>query len=67
MDSFVDGLAEVYDGITFGVARGAYWLSVVLWWAAATGVAAMLIDLVITPSRRFKTADRAACLAMASS
>ncbi len=60
MDSFVHGLADVYNGFTFVVARGAYWLSVVFWWAAAIGVAGMLIDLLITPSRRFKAADRAA-------
>lgn len=60
MDSVVERLSDIYDGFTFGVARGAYWLSVVFWWAAAVGVAAMLIDLLVTPSRRFKTADRAA-------
>lgn len=60
MDSFVQGLADIYDGFTFGVARGAYWLSVVFWWAAAIGVVAMLLDLLLTPTRRFKTADRAA-------
>ena len=60
MDSIVQGLADVYDFITWGIARGAYWLSVVLLWVAAVGAAAMVIDLLITPSRRFRAADRAA-------
>ncbi len=60
MDSFVQGLADVYDGITYVVARGAYWLSVALLAAAALAVVVMLVDLAITPARRFKGADRAA-------
>ena len=60
MDSIVQGLADVYDVITLIVARGAFWLSVVLLWLAALAAAAMLVDLLITPSRRFKGADRAA-------
>ena len=60
MDSFVQGLADVYDAITLVIARGAYWLSVVFLIVAAIGVAAMVIDLAMTPARRFKDADRAA-------
>ena len=60
MDSFVQGLADVYDGFTYVVARGAYWLSVALLAAAALAVVVMLVDLAITPARRFKGADRAA-------
>ena len=60
MDSVVDLLADIYDGITYLVARGAYWLSVVFLFATAIGVAAMIVDLLITPARRFKEADRAA-------
>ena len=61
MDSIVQLLADVYDAITFGVARGAYWLSVLLLVVAAVGAVAMVLDLlVLTPPRRFRTADRAA-------
>ena len=60
MDSVVDLLADIYDGITFVVARGAYWISIVFLFVAALGVAAMIVDLLITPSRRFQHADRAA-------
>ena len=60
MDSFVQGLADVYDGITYVIARGAYWLSVAMLAAAALAVVAMLVDLALTPARRFKGADRAA-------
>ncbi|MYB09801.1 MAG: hypothetical protein F4Y28_07460 [Acidimicrobiia bacterium] len=60
MDSFVQGLADVYDGITYVIARGAYWLSVAMLAAAALAVVAMVVDLAITPARRFKGADRAA-------
>ncbi len=60
MDSVVDVLADIYDGITYVVARGAYWISIVFVFVAAIGVAAMIVDLLITPSRRFKQADRAA-------
>ncbi len=60
MDSFVQGLADVYDGITYVIARGAYWLSVALLAAAALAVVVMVVDLAITPARRFKGADRAA-------
>ncbi len=60
MDSFVQGLADVYDGFTYVIARGAYWFSVALLAAAALAVVVMLVDLAITPARRFKAADRAA-------
>ena len=59
MDSIVNGLAQVYDWITWVIARGAYWLSVVLLVLAAIAAVAMLVDLLVTPSRRFKGADRA--------
>ena len=60
MDSIVQGLADVYDVITLIVARGAYWVSVALLVVAAVGSALMLVDVLITPSRRFSSADRAA-------
>ena len=60
MDAIVDVLADIYDGITYVVARGAYWISIVFLFVAGLGVAAMIVDLLITPSRRFKQADRAA-------
>jgi len=60
MDSVVDALADIYDGIAYVIARGAYWISVVFLFVAAIGVAAMFVDLLITPSRRFRSADRAA-------
>ena len=60
MDSIVQGLADVYDLITYVIARGAYWLSVVFFVLAAAGAAVMLVDLLITPSRRFRAADHAA-------
>ena len=60
MDSLVDVLADIYDGITYVVARGAYWISIVFLFVVGLGVAAMIVDLLITPSRRFKQADRAA-------
>ena len=60
MDSVVDALADIYDGITYIVARGAYWLSIAFGFVAAVGVAAMIVDLLVTPSHRFKGADRAA-------
>ena len=60
MDSIVSGLADVYDAVTLAVARGAYWLSVVLLILAVVAVTAMLIDIAVTPSSRFIGADRAA-------
>ncbi|MYH88430.1 MAG: hypothetical protein F4125_07600, partial [Acidimicrobiaceae bacterium] len=60
MDSIVQGLADVYDAITYVIARGAYWLSVVFFVLAALGAAGMLIDLLITPTRRFRNADHSA-------
>ena len=61
MDSIVQGLADVYDVITLIVARGAYWLSVVLLVVAALGALAMVVDLLfLTSSGRFRSADRAA-------
>ena len=55
MGSIVQGLADVYDAVTAVIARGAYWLVV-----AALGALAMVVDLLMTPSRRFRAADRAA-------
>ena len=60
MDLFVERLADVYDGFTYVIARGAYWFSLALLAATALAVLIMLIDLAVTPSRRFKGADRAA-------
>ena len=60
MDSIVQALADIYDVVTLVVARGAYWLSVVLLVVAAVGALAMVLDLLITSSGRFTGADRAA-------
>ena len=60
MDSIIRGLEQVYNWITFGVARGAYISSWVLFALAAVGALAMTVDLLITPSRRFKAADHSA-------
>ncbi len=60
MDSIVQGLAEVYDRITWVVARGAFLLSVVMLFVAAAAALAMLVDVLLTSSSRFKGADRAA-------
>ena len=57
MDTLVGGLAEVYDFITWIVARGAYWLSVVLLIVAVVGAVLMVIDLLMTPAQRFVSAD----------
>ena len=59
MDSIVQALADVYDFITLVVARGAYWLSVVLLAVAAVAALAMALDLLATRSDRFQGADRA--------
>ncbi len=59
MDSIVQGLADVYDFITLVIARGAYWLSVLLLVVAVIGAVAMAVDLLMTPSRRFVGADSA--------
>ena len=60
MDSIVQGLADIYGGITYVVARGAYWVSVVLLIVSALAALAMVLDLIVTPTRRFVSADRAA-------
>ena len=60
MDAVVEALAKGYDAVTFAVAWGAFWLSQAVWVVAALGVAAMVVDLALTPSRRFAAADRAA-------
>jgi hypothetical protein len=60
MDAIVQGLADIYSGITYVVARGAYWVSVALLVVSALAALAMVIDLIITPTRRFLSADRAA-------
>ena len=60
MGSIVQFLADVYDVISLVVARGAFWLSVVLLWVSAAASLAMLVNLIITPSQKFRSADRAA-------
>ncbi len=60
MESVVGGLADAYDAITAGVARGAVGLKWVLLVVAAAAVSAMTVDLLVTPARRFTTADQAA-------
>ena len=60
MDTIVQGIADIYDFITWVIARGAYWIAVVLLVVSAVAALAMVIDLIITPARRFVAADRAA-------
>ena len=60
MDVIVQGLADIYDGITYVVARSAYWISVLLLIVSAVAALVMVIDLILTPTRRFVSADRAA-------
>ena len=60
MDTIVQGIADIYDFITWVIARGAYWASVVFLVVSALAALAMVIDLIITPTRRFLSADRAA-------
>ena len=60
MDSIVQGLADIYSGITYVVARGAYWVSIVLLVVSAAAAVLMVLDLIFTPTRKFLSADRAA-------
>lgn len=60
MDTIVSGIAEVYDLVTFGVARGAWLLSWVLFAAAAVGAVVMLVDLSLTRTSRFVNVATAA-------
>ena len=60
MDAIVQGLADIYDVITYIIARGAYWISVVLLIVSVVAAVAMVVDLIITPTKRFRSADRAA-------
>ena len=60
MESFVQGLADAWDAVTSGVVTAAIWLKVIALWAVALGTVLMTIDLLVTPARRFKTADRGA-------
>ncbi len=53
MDTIVEAIADVYDLVTFGVARGAWLLSWVLFVATAVGAVVMLVDLVLTRTSRF--------------
>ena len=56
MENLVQFLADVYDLITLVIARGAYWLSVVLLGVAAVVAVAMTVDLLLNSSSRFKQA-----------
>ena len=56
MENLVQFLADVYDLVTLVIARGAYWLSVVLLVAAALAAVAMTVDLILNSSSRFKEA-----------
>ena len=60
MDSIVQGLADIYSGVTYVVARGAYWVSIVLLVVSAVAALLMVLDLIFTPTRKFLSADRAA-------
>ena len=60
MDSIVQRLADVYSRVTWVVAEGAYWISVALLVVSAVAALLMVIDLILTPTGRFKSADRAA-------
>ena len=59
METVVQALADVVGAFSAGVARGAAWFSVLLLIVGAVASVAMVVDLVITPSRRFGTADAA--------
>ena len=60
METFVQGLADAWDAVTSGVVTAAIWLKVIALAAVALGAVLMTLDLLITPARRFKTADRGA-------
>ena len=56
MENLVQFLADTYDLITLIIARGAYWLSWALLVVAVVAAVAMVVDLLISPSPRFKEA-----------
>ena len=58
MEVFVDGLATVWDAITWFIVEAAKWLKTIAWYAAAVAAAGMILDLLATPVRRFIPADR---------
>ena len=60
METFVQGLADVWDAITFGVVEAAKWLKVIALWAGVAGSVGMTLHVLITPTRRFRSADRGA-------
>ena len=60
MDSVVGALADLFGAIAAAVPRVAVVLAWVVWVLAAAAAAAMAIDLLMTPDRRFRAADRAA-------
>lgn len=57
MDSIVQGLADIYSGITYVVARGAYWVSIVLLVVSAAAALLMVLDLIFTPTRQLYVAS----------
>ena len=60
METFVDGLATAWDAITWFVVEAAKWLKTIAWYVAAIAAAGMVVDLLITKTRRFTSADRTA-------
>ena len=58
METFVDGLATAWDAITWFVVEAAKWLKTIAWYVAAIAAAGMVVDLLITKTRRFTSADR---------
>ena len=60
MESIVSGLADVFGGITAAVAKGAVWLVWVVLGVSALAAVLMTLELLATPTSRFKTDDRSA-------
>jgi len=52
MEVFVDGLATVWDAITWFVVEAAKWLKTIAWYAAAIAAAGMILDLLETGDKR---------------
>ena len=60
MESVVQALADAFDAVTGGIVRGAIWLKLIALIVMAVAAVVMTVDLLITPTRRFKTAGRTA-------
>lgn len=60
MGSIVDALADLFGGITAAIAEGAVWFAWAVLGVTVVAVVWMTIDMLATPGRRFRAADRAA-------